>query len=187
MFNCKDQNAETWSGRAEICADMLAHIQTLIGDSLDVADVGCGDMKLKRSLDRRGTPCRYDGFDLIPQSNEVKPFDLRRDRLPRSYDVATLLGVIEYIEPLDNALAALAEQSDYVVLSHVIKQDDSYPPAKCRELGWINHLTQDELESKLGRAGLLISESCLDPEGKTLLMLCRPQRCSKPFLERVQS
>jgi len=181
MFNTKDQKKASWLHRAEMCADMIAQLRQRIVDPLEcdalrIADVGCGDMKLKRALEERGLRCHYDGFDLIPQSPDVKLFDVRRDELPARYTVVTLLGVIEYIEPLDEALKRLAGCTDSIVLSHVIRQDATYTPQKCKELGWINHLSQSELEGRLHRNRIDVLETRLDTEGKTLLLLCQVRR-----------
>lgn len=181
MFNTQDQKRTTWSHRAEMCADMIARLRQRIAEPLErealrIADVGCGDMKLKRALEERGLRCHYDGFDLIPQSPDVRLFDVRRDVLPTRYAVVTLLGVIEYIEPLDEALRRLADCTDFIVLSHVIRQDETYTPHKCKELGWINHLSQGELEDRLHRNRIDVLETRLDPEGKTLLLLCQVRR-----------
>lgn len=170
-FNCADQATLTWLQRADMCADLLASIAPGLG-TLSLADVGCGDQKLRDSLSAHGLPFVYSGYDLLPQTPDIRRFDVRHDVLPRGHDVVVMLGVIEYLSGLSNAIGRLARRAPHLVLSHVIRNGDTYSKDKLAELGWINHLTTEELENVLARCGYSITARRLTPDGRTVLVAC---------------
>lgn len=175
-FNCSDQTNPTWRERAELCAELVQSLALPPGRVFSLADIGCGDRKLRDALRHRGLNCRYDGYDLLPQSPEITRFDLRSDVLPRIYDVVVLLGVIEYLEKVETVFAALAAQAPWLVLSHVIRQDDHYTAARRAELGWRNHFTEAELARTLEGNGLAVVRRGLTSDRRTLLAVCRSLR-----------
>ena len=169
-FNCADQATPTWVQRAAVCADLLAAMFPAKGAVMSLADVGCGDQKLHGSLHERGLSVIYTGYDLLPQAPEVRRFDVRCDTLPPGHDVVVMLGVIEYLSDVSGAIGRLASSVPFLVLSHVIRQEASYNQAELAELGWINHLSEEELESMLAASGFAISDRRFSPDGRTLLV-----------------
>lgn len=176
-FNCKDQTRPSWMQRAELCADMLLAHVPLGSAELTLADIGCGDQKLKEVLLNRELQFIYTGYDLIPQSPDVRLLDIAYEPLPCAFDVAVMLGVIEYLETLPDVLNQLSKQVKFFVLSHVIRQDDAYTPSRRAELGWVNHLSKDELTKMLSLSGFSVVNQRIDAEGKTLLTVC----CSNKY------
>lgn len=174
-FNCNDQSNPNWQERAERCAELVASLECA-SRAFALADIGCGDQKLRQAIRQRGLACRYQGFDLLPQSEDVAQFDLRFDELPRAYDVAALLGIIEYLDGVEQAFASLASRVPWVVLSHVIRQDAYYTDARRAELGWRNHFTKDEIFRMLNVSGLTLVRSEMTSDNRTLLMVCRSRR-----------
>jgi hypothetical protein len=174
-FNCADQGTPTWQQRAEVAAELLAGVPGRAGAPLAVADIGCGDQKLRAALRARGVRADCHGYDLQPQGPDVERFDVRTDALPRPHDVAVLLGVLEYLEDLSSVLARLAAQVQWLLVSHVVRQDGGYSAAQLRALGWHQHLAAAELERLVQRAGAAVVERRTAPDGRTLLWLCRSQ------------
>jgi hypothetical protein len=175
-FNCADQATPTWLQRAEAAAELLAGVPCRDGAPLLVADVGCGDQKLRAALRARGLRADCRGYDLQPQAPDVERFDVRTDALPRPHDVAVLLGVIEYLDDLQGVLARLTAQVPWLLLSHVVRQGGGYSDAQLRALGWRQHLAAGELEQVVQRAGGAVVGRRTAPDGRTVLWLCRSQR-----------
>ena len=172
-FNCADQATATWFERAQVCADLVGSIPCQLGTPLSLADIGCGDQKLRNALEPRGLLFSYSGYDLLPQTPDVDMFDVRRDALPRKHDVAIMLGVIEYLADLATVLAGLARDVRYLVVSHVVRQNDEYSAEHLTALGWLNHLAAGQLESMLKSSGFLVMDGRMTPDGKTKVFLCR--------------
>lgn len=185
-FNCSDQANPTWHQRAELCAELVGSLEFSSKKELALADIGCGDQKLREALRQRGLNCHYEGFDLMPQSSDVTRFDLQSDVLPRTYDVVVLLGVIEYLEQVEKVLAALVLKAPWLVLSHVIRQGDYYTTERRVELGWRNHFTETEIGRVLENNGLAVVRRELTSDNRTLLIVCRSMRFAKaPVLARA--
>lgn len=175
-FNCHDQDNPTWRERAELCAELVGQLKFPASQVVALADIGCGDQKLREALLQKGIKCHYQGYDLFPQSLDVIQFDLQSDVLPRTYDVVVLLGVIEYLEQLARVLAALATQTSCLVFSHVIRRDDYYTQARLTELGWLNHFTAAEIGQLVEDQGLTVTRRDLTTDQRTLLMACQSRR-----------
>ncbi len=175
-FNCHDQANPTWRQRAELCAELVGLLKFPTNQVLALADIGCGDQKLREMLGQQGIHCRYQGFDLLPQTPDVMQFDVRSQVLPGRYDVAVLLGVIEYLERIDHVFASLSLQVPWVVVSHVIRKDEYYTQTRLADLGWRNHFTEAEIGQLLESNGLTILQHVMTADNRTLLMVCHSQR-----------
>lgn len=170
-FNCVDQLTATWRQRADLCVELISASNPAKGELL-IADIGCGDQKLRDALAQTGIRFSYYGYDLLPQSADVEKFDVCSDALPAGYDIAVMLGVIEYLEGLPEVLSQMAKQVPHLVVSHVVQQGDVYSAGRLLELGWINHLSEVSLEGLLLRCGFAISARRMTPDGRTLLLAC---------------
>lgn len=171
-FNCAQQDAPSWRDRAVQGAGLIASL----GDGsrpLSIADLGCGDMKLKSALDGRGLDFTYRGYDIQPQDGSVVAFDVTIDRLAEIVDVSALLGVIEYIEVAEQALRQVARRSRHVLVTAIAADRKAYSPEKIAALGWINHLTRLELETLCLKAGLVPLKRQMTADGKTSVLLCK--------------
>ncbi len=178
-YNLDDQAAASWRDRAATAAAALARV---LGTTrrVSVADVGCGDRKLRDELHARGLAFDYTGYDVQPQAPDVVPFDATTGELPRDHDVATLLGVIEYLPDLDGALARLAARVPLVVLSHVVRERSDHAADRVAELGWRNHLTTAELDALLGRLALPVLDRCWTTNGRTTIVCCGRMPAARP-------
>lgn len=177
-FNCDDQETLTWRQRADACVGLLRSIVFPCDGLFSLADIGCGDQKLRDALRMNGVQCRYQGYDLFPQSPEVHCFDVRCDSLPKIHDVAVMLGVIEYLPNLPEILMGLAPQVPYLIVSHVFRQNGLYTAERLAELGWVHHFSEKELDGILTNNGFSVLERCTAPDTRTLLLSCRSTRCS---------
>jgi hypothetical protein len=167
-FNLDRQCSSAWVDRAEICVDLLRQIDSR-GSALAVADIGCGDQKLRDIACRNGLTLRYTGYDVQPQAANVERFDIERDVIDRPVDVAVMLGVIEYVADPRSALVRLAEFAPRLILSHAVRDGDRYSCAELAKLGWRNHLYRVELEALLVETGWTIQTTRETPDSKTWL------------------
>lgn len=178
-FNCGDQDNPTWRERAALCAEFVAGLEFRSGRGVSVADIGCGDQKLREALRRKGLACRYKGYDILPQTEDVVRMDVESEALPDTYDVVVMLGVVEYLKNVEQVFASLALQAPWLLLSHVIRQGDYYSEARRAELGWRNHLTKEMITHMLEHHGLAVVRNEMTSDNRTLLMLCRSLRFDK--------
>jgi hypothetical protein len=170
QFNCPDQEKPSWFERGERAVRMLEPVARTLPRKLVVADVGCGDMKVREFLQRGGFAFEYRAYDLVPQSAVVISLDVSREA-PAGADVVMMLGVGEYIENLPAALRRLALAAPYLLLSHVVREYSSYTPERLRELGWVNHMTEAEFSALLEAAGWRIDHRELTANKRTMLWL----------------
>lgn len=175
-FNCGDQHLASWRQRAATAAQLLAGVPELRAPGASVADIGCGDGKLREALRAAAIPAAWRGYDLHPQAADVQAFDVQRDTLPTGHTVAVLLGVVEYLPDLPRVLTGLAAAVPFVLLSHVQRDPERYPPARLRELGWCNHLATADVDALLRRAGFGLRAQSTTPDGRTQVLLAARQQ-----------
>ena len=118
----------------------------------EIADLGCGDQKLRKSLKKY--PCKYRGYDLIPQSDDVTKLDLVTEPFPEA-DVTVLLGVLEYV-PMLSVLKKV--RSPILVVSHLYPDEGAFPASVIQEKGWSNVLPKAKFEALLDQAHFRILE-----------------------------
>ena len=171
-FHCGQQGAASWHRRAEACVDLLLRLPARPGPDAALADIGCGDQKLRETMRARGLHFAYRGYDLHPQSADVTVFDVRTEPLPDGHLVAVMLGVVEYLPDLAAVLQRLAQQVPYLVFSYVVREHSQYSRERLAELGWVNHLTTAELEALLRDIGLEAIDRQATADRRTLLLVC---------------
>lgn len=174
-FNLSDQTNPTWQQRADLCAAMISRVSEP-GERISVADVGCGDMKLRNALEGAGLQVDYYGFDLRPQAVEITPFDLNRDKLPRKFDVVTVLGVIEYLDDVSFALRMASRASRYFVLSYVPCDLSGLTMSDASRLGWSNCMSRMQMEAILQDLHVSAVAKEVTPDKRTMLWLCAKDR-----------
>lgn len=180
-YNCGEQKAATWYDRASICARLVAGL----GDGtapLKVADIGCGDEKLKDAFAWLNVPVDYRGFDIEPQRASVTAFDARADDLPDRVDAAALLGVIEYLDDAEGALRRVARRARHVVVTATTSDRTPRSPEDVARRGWINFLSDAEFEALARRAGLEPVERKITKDRKTTILLCRSKAATPAAL-----
>ncbi len=165
-----DQRQTASQDRAAIAASLIA--AALEGRaSRRVADLGCGDGKLRNRLRQLGVACDYQGYDLLPQAADVQLLDLSRQRLPQPVDLAALLGISESLEDLPGVLGRLRADADLLVISHTLG-DRPRATDELQRLGWRNHLSAAHFERLLATAGWALRDRAATADGKTLLWCC---------------
>jgi hypothetical protein len=170
-FNLSDQSARGWVERAELCVDLIDCLPDA-RQRLKLADLGCGDMKLRPLLQARALSVDYVGFDLVPQHAHVRRLDLTRDDPPTGFDVTVMLGVGEYLPKLEYVLRRIGASCRWLVFSHVLRTDPPISAARLAQLGWINHLDGPALETLLSAADLRVIERRLTPDRRTVVLSC---------------
>ncbi len=146
-YNLSEQARSTWQERAEAAARSL---RDAVGDlaPVAIADLGCGDCKLRTSLHAvLGERLRYSGFDILPQSADVERLDLERDPIPGRYDAVALLGVGEYAADLPALLAKAARVARFLCLSYTIADSGRFDAARVAERGWKHHYRRGEIDA----------------------------------------
>lgn len=99
-------------------SDRWVFVKDYIPNDVSIVDFGCGN---KESLDYI-KPTRYLGVDCLPTADLVadlnKPFTL-----DDKFDVALLLGVLEYVDAPEYTLNNITRNADhFVVLSLIAKK-----------------------------------------------------------------
>lgn len=170
-FNVADQGAASWNARAVACAELLATLPAARRPGATLADVGCGDGKLRAALRAQGLALAWRGYDLHPQAPDVARFDVRAEPLPTA-TIAALLGVADYIADLPALFASLARAAEALVVSHVARDERLYPPAKRRQLGWVSHVDADDFARLLVAAGWRVLARRRIDDQRTQILLC---------------
>ena len=126
-----------------------------IGRSSKVADLGCGTQILARSLD---ASCKYSGYDIHKMNPRNILIDLNEDfDLGSVFDIAILLGVLEFLDDPFATLASLQNQADELILSYVFSKESNPEIIEKRiSIGALNHFGQQEFLSGLESLGLSV-------------------------------
>lgn len=133
-----------------------------------VIEFGAGNRRLEQYLD---PSCTYGASDIVDRGPGTIVCDLNRRPLPDlgadTYDVAVILGVLEYLRDAPSVLDWLAEYVPFCVLSYVCAEANRYSLRGMREsvnrvrAGWMNSYRNEELRSLFRERGyaLLQEES----------------------------
>ncbi len=168
-YNLGFQRDIQWFQRAEVALSLLQSI----GPVNSVADIGCADQKIGVLLKSKGIQAVYQGLDIVPQSPEVIACDIRRDDLPSYFDVAMVLGVLEYVENPTAALARLRPKVGHLIVSHVAREQNlNVTLEKQARLGWTTFVHTQAFEEMLTSAGFQVKTSVLTPDQRTRVWLC---------------
>ncbi len=128
-------------------------IASLIPDHSSIVDIGSGAMTLKQHL-KPG--CHYQPCDVVQSSPEVILCDFNSGNypsLPRKYDYVICSGVLEYIRDPADLLSRILDYGTVGLLSYNPIRPDETRFSRLAK-GWVNHLSQDELESLFKSVGL---------------------------------
>lgn len=172
-FNCDDQATLTWRQRADLCVELMKTLMRPSEGGFSLADIGCGDQKLRLAIQAHGVHCRYHGYDLSPQGPGVQQFDVENESLPPTHDLAVLLGVVEYLVHVEHAFLRLAGRVPHLIVSHVIRQAGHYTSEQLEKLNWRNHFSEGEIASVLDQNGFVVIRRSMAPDRRTMLFACR--------------
>lgn len=177
VFNLNWQGSEEWLDRSMWAVMMLRQHCVPQGAPITIADCGSGSCRIAPLLDALGCAYTYDPYDLVPQLSIVQHLDIAAEPLPKTYHVALLLGVIEYLPDPASTLKHLSKTCQLLVFTHVYKGGTrSYTNQRLEELGWITHLTVEELRTVLCTTGFDILDERIISYN-TVLLVARSTNC----------
>ena len=152
-----------WEPRTERAA-------ALIPAGSRVIEFGAGNRTLERVLD---PSCTYVPSDIVDRGPGTLVCNLNERPLPNLgsdvYDVAVMMGVLEYMRDAPSIVDWLAEHVQVCVLSYVCAEENRFSIRGARSrlrrirAGWMNNFRDDELRSLFDERGfhLLQEEICL--------------------------
>jgi SAM-dependent methyltransferase len=154
----QDQDRASWDERAAAAAELLASFPVEVeAGVLQVADLGCGNERLRRFLaERLDRPFDYFGFDLQPQSDRVERLDVAKGMPVRVFDAVFCLGLLEYLTDPDLFARRLSKACRIAIVSYVVADSPgSLPPSERRKRGWRTDLAKAELERIFAASGFV--------------------------------
>ena len=159
------QELPPWDGRNELIA-------ALVPVNSSVLDLGAGPQSLRRYLD---PGCIYRACDVVPSSNDVLLCDFNHGIYPhvdQPYDYVVCSGVLEYVRDPVAFLTAVVPLGRNLILTYAPVQYGDTLWTRMTQ-GWVNHLSQRQLENLLNGLGLswVIAERW---NGQLIYSACRP-------------
>ena len=120
-------------------------------------DVGAGTMRLFQKLP---IAVKYTPLDIVRFSKNTVIADLNQNQFPRGHwDMATLLGVLEYVHDVDCLFARLRTSVGHLyIIYHGVPLRLSCDHEDRRASGYVNDHSEEELVAKLVSASWEIIE-----------------------------
>ena len=154
-------------------------VAALVPKNSRVIEFGAGNRILERYLD---PSCTYVPSDIVDRGPGTIVCDLNRRPLPHlganAYDVAVLIGVLEYLRDVPSALDWLTKYVTVCVLACAPAKANGYSPRAILETvgrlrhGWMNNYREEELRSLFRERGFeLVQEE--DWEEQRLFVFSR--------------
>ncbi len=139
----------SWNARARIAADFIPSGATVL-------DIGCGAMALEQFLP---PGCSYAPCDVVKRDERTSVCDLNAGQLPSAQNAThiSMLGVLEYVHDWQNLLRQLRAFRLPLILSYCPTDFTAHLDRPA--LGWINHLSLQDLCSGLSEVGFQIQTS----------------------------
>lgn len=173
-YNLHDQKSDRWTNRSREAIDLFALLYRNVDVPIRVADLGCGDMKIRDLLLSCGyKKLLYQGFDCLPQSDDVKKIDFNKEEISGRYDVVFCMGVLEYLDDIPRFLLSLRGKTSYVIMSYVASDTNRYSKQDIRFRGWKNHFTSSKLEGIFFETGFFLNQKKVLDQGVTMLYLLK--------------
>ncbi|WP_292976089.1 class I SAM-dependent methyltransferase [Mycobacterium sp.] len=146
----------SWESRSQRAA-------ALVPVDSRVIEFGAGNRVFERHLDRS---CTYTPSDIVDRGPGTIVCDLNLRPLPDlgadAYDVAVLMGVLEYMRDLPTTLDWLTGLVPNLVLSYACARGSRYSPRRAAgsvgrlKAGWLNSYCEDEIRSLLHERGFAL-------------------------------
>jgi Methyltransferase domain len=162
-----------WSDASSLEASWKPRTQraaALVPNGSRVIEFGAGNRNLERYLD---PSCTYAASDIVDRGPGTIMCNLNLRPLPDLgtdvYDVAVLLGVLEYLRDVPSVLDWLAEHVHACVLSYVCVKANRHSlrgfweTVNRLQAGWMNNYCDSEIRSLFGERGfVLLQEESFD-------------------------
>lgn len=106
-------------------SDRWAFVKNYIPNNVDIVDFGCGNKEALDYIQAR----RYLGIDCLPDADVVADLNAPIE-INDKFDVALLLGVLEYVKDPEYTLNNIVDYADhFVVLSLPVKKKPEWQQA----------------------------------------------------------
>lgn len=136
--------ASDWDRRCDFVA-------RFVRPGLRIIDIGCGRMAVERLF----APAAYVPVDVVARDARTKVIDLNGQPLPTAWlngmQLATMLGVFEYLTDPRSVMAGLASQGIPLLASY--NCTELAPDAPRADLGWVNAYDIAGIEALARAAG----------------------------------
>ena len=152
-----------WADTRNIFASWQSRTQraaALVPQNSRVIEFGAGNRTLERHLDQS---CTYTPSDIVDRGPGTIICDLNLRPLPDlgvgGYDVAVLMGVLEYMRDMPSVLDWLTELVPTCVLSYACARGSRYSPRRLLgsigrlKSGWLNSYREEEIRSLFNERG----------------------------------
>jgi hypothetical protein len=164
-----------WEERTKLIAQ-------LVPKNSRVIDFGAGQRNLEKHLDKNSS---YIPADLLSRGSDTIVFDLNQYPLPDlshlALDVATLAGVLEYVNDVPAFVGWLAEQTSACIVSYESARNAARTLGRLTEsirrigAGWVNTYTERELLDIFKSRGFEMTNriSWVTPQGEEQIFYFR--------------
>lgn len=156
-----------WSKRENLYRDWdsrTLQIAKLIPPASRVLEFGAGNGALEFGLPE---DCEYYPSDIVARTENYLVIDLNGSRKPNlpEHDVVVFSGVLEYVHDVRNTLQWLAKFSPMIIASYATCENkDSSTIAQRRNDGWVNDLSQNDIEEMARSVGYRIDSFSYWPD-----------------------
>lgn len=164
----------SWNARAKLAADFIPAGATVL-------DLGCGAMALETFLP---PGCRYIPCDLVARDERTIVCNFNEQPIPSVPDTThiTFLGVLEYIHDWRGFLGQLRAKGVPVIFSYC--PADFTTHLDRASLGWVNHLSVNELSAGLNEAAFSV-QSSMRPDSNQVLIRAIPEQRLRHKMPRI--
>lgn len=128
-------------------------IASFIPAGAAVLDLGSGAQTLRQHLH---TSCRYQPCDIVQSSPDVIRCDFNSGIYPvlsQEYDHIVCSGVIEYLHDPESFFGKIRNYGAHIIITYNPRQP-GVSVLKRRTRGWVNHMTERDLQETLSKASL---------------------------------
>lgn len=165
----KKTDSSRWADTRNILAmwePRTKQVAGLVPDNSRVIEFGAGNRNLERYLD---PSCTYVPSDLVDRGPGTIVCDLNKRPLPdlgqNVYDVAVMIGVMEYLRDVPSVLDWLTKYVEICILACAPARTHGHSPRALVETlrrarhGWMNSYREDEIFSLFRERGFELTKA----------------------------
>lgn len=156
---------DSWKKRIEIMSNYIKPGETVL-------DLGCGKMWLKEYLKQDNL---YIGVDYKVRGENTLLCNFNLKEFPKfKVDISFVSGTLEYINNLGWFIGQISYYSNSCVASYCAT--NHFPDIKFRKkLGWVNHLSDEEIISVFNKNSMYLGEKVLTKEKNSIFHFRKDQ------------